>query len=168
MIAHDWIETPLGPLLAVARDGALAELNFVSRDEEATLARLSSLEARHDAAALDEVRRQIDEYFAGKRTRFELRLAPEGSAYQKKVWARLAGIPYGATASYGQLARQLASSARAVGRANATNPIAIVVPCHRVIGNDGKLTGYAGGLERKAALLNLERATAAHGLARAA
>jgi methylated-DNA-[protein]-cysteine S-methyltransferase len=106
-----------------------------------------------------EVARQIEEFFAGKRSSFDVPLAPNGSEFQKRVWAELVKIPFGATISYGELARRIGNPAasRAVGRANATNPIAVIVPCHRVIGTNGKLTGYAGGIELKDKLLTWER-----------
>lgn len=102
---------------------------------------------------------QIDEYFAGNRKVFDLPLQPEGSAFEKSVWEALRTIPYGETRSYGEIAKQIGSpkAFRAVGHANSRNPLSIVVPCHRVIGGDGKLTGYAGGLDMKKALLLLER-----------
>jgi methylated-DNA-[protein]-cysteine S-methyltransferase len=102
---------------------------------------------------------QIDEFFAGERRTFDFLLAPRGSDFQKRVWAELVKIPFGETISYGELARRIGnpSASRAVGRANATNPIALIVPCHRVIGTSGKLTGYAGGLELKEKLLAWER-----------
>jgi len=112
-----------------------------------------------DDAGFDDAIRQLDEYFRGERTRFELPLAPRGDAFQQSVWALLQRIPYGETRSYGQLAAELGDSrlARDVGVANARNPIAVIVPCHRVIGADGRLVGYAGGLERKRFLLDLEQ-----------
>jgi methylated-DNA-[protein]-cysteine S-methyltransferase len=108
---------------------------------------------------LDRAQSQLSEYFAGDRTSFDLPLANDGSQFQQKVWAALAHIPYGQTATYGEIARQLgydSTVSRAVGSANGSNPIPIVVPCHRVIGSTGTLTGYAGGLERKQILLTLE------------
>ncbi|WP_309713809.1 methylated-DNA--[protein]-cysteine S-methyltransferase [Armatimonas sp.] len=101
---------------------------------------------------------QLAEYFAGQRTTFSLPLAPTGTAFQKRVWAELIKIPYGQTISYGELARRIGnpSASRAVGLANGKNPLSIIVPCHRVIGASGKLTGYGGGLARKEALLSLE------------
>lgn len=107
---------------------------------------------------LDEVCRQLDEYFAGQRRRFELSLAPEGTAFQQSVWQALQQIPYGETRSYRDLAMHIGHvrAVRAVGAANGANPIAIIVPCHRVIGSNGTLTGFAGGLARKATLLRLE------------
>lgn len=109
---------------------------------------------------LDDVKRQLDEYFAGKREVFEVRLAPLGTAFQQEVWHALQRIPYGTTCSYGDLAEQIGRprAVRAVGTANGANPIAIIVPCHRVIGSNGTLTGYAGGVERKQMLLELEGA----------
>ena len=101
---------------------------------------------------------QLSEYFAGTRQEFTLPLSPKGTPFQQKVWAALQTIPYGQTRSYGEIARQIGSpkAARAVGMANHHNPIAILIPCHRVVGQNGALTGYAGGLERKKALLQLE------------
>jgi len=103
-------------------------------------------------------KRQIDEYFAGKRMTFDVPLAPQGSAFYRSVWALLLEIPYGATTSYGEIAAKLhlVNGARAVGAANGANPIPIIIPCHRVIGHDGALVGYGGGLPRKRALLALE------------
>lgn len=111
--------------------------------------------------ALAAVSLQIAEYLAGQRTNFDLAVAPIGNDFHQSVWAQLQAIPYGTTISYGALAARLQrpGAARAVGRANGSNPIAIVIPCHRVIGADGKLTGYSGGIERKAALLALEQAS---------
>jgi len=109
---------------------------------------------------LDEVCRQLDDYFAGRCQRFELRLAPSGTAFQQAVWRALLDIPYGQTSSYGQLARRIdrPKAVRAVGAANGANPIAVIIPCHRVIGSDGSLTGFGGGLARKELLLRLEGA----------
>ena len=123
--------------------GRLVQLSLTPLDE-------------HDV--LPEVRDQLQEYFAGRRERFDVPLAPQGTAFQKRVWEALQTIPYGQTRSYAWLAQQVGSVARAVGSANGANPIAIVIPCHRVIGADGALTGYAGGLHRKRLLLELEAA----------
>ncbi|MSP81706.1 MAG: methylated-DNA--[protein]-cysteine S-methyltransferase [Alphaproteobacteria bacterium] len=154
----------MGPMIAaVDAAGALTRLDFLSgpgtpdqRFERAA----RRLGVDRDDPAIAATIRAIDEYFAGRRRRFDLPLAPEGSPFQHEVWAALRRIPYGATTSYGVLAERLGrpGSARAVGRANATNPIAIIVPCHRVIGASGHLTGYAGGLPIKQALLRLEGA----------
>lgn len=113
---------------------------------------------RRDDTELAEARAQLDEYFAGTRTDFELELAADGTLFQKKVWKALRTIPFGTTQSYGQLATKIGkpTAARAVGAANGCNPISIVVPCHRVIGADGSLTGFGGGLKRKQWLLNHE------------
>jgi methylated-DNA-[protein]-cysteine S-methyltransferase len=115
---------------------------------------------RSATAELDDVCRQLDEYFAGRRQRFEVRLAPQGTAFQQAVWQALQSIPFGRTSCYSDLAAEIArpKAVRAVGAANGANPIAIIIPCHRVIGRDGSLTGYAGGLPRKALLLRLEGA----------
>jgi methylated-DNA-[protein]-cysteine S-methyltransferase len=113
---------------------------------------------RRDEAPFDAVQSQLDEYFGGERTAFDVPLGFEGSAFQLEVWHALCEIPYGTTTSYGAIADRLGKSgaARAVGVANGQNPIAVIVPCHRVIGADGSLTGYGGGLERKRFLLALE------------
>lgn len=147
------IESPLGPLLLVARGGALAQLwmtPFAVPDDEAP--------SERDAALLDDAERQLAEYFAGRRTAFDLPLALEGTDFQRRVWDELVEIPFGERTSYGELARRVGrpGSARAVGLANGRNPVSIVVPCHRVVGSDGTLTGYGGGLDRKAWLLDHE------------
>jgi methylated-DNA-[protein]-cysteine S-methyltransferase len=115
---------------------------------------------RSAADELDNACQQLDEYFAGRRQRFELTLAPQGTKFQQAVWQALQAIPFGQTSSYSALANQIdrPKAMRAVGAANGANPIAIIIPCHRVIGRDGSLTGYAGGLPRKALLLKLEGA----------
>ena len=151
---HTTIDSPVGPLRLVREGDALCGLHFLDgRDGDAPD------DASEDASAFEDVRRQLHEYFAGTRRRFDLRLAPEGTAFQRQVWAELVRIPYGETISYGELAGRIANprAVRAVGLANGANPIAIVVPCHRVIGSSGSLTGYGGGLDRKRFLLNLER-----------
>ena len=113
---------------------------------------------REDTGVLAEAAEQLRAYFAGTLTGFDLPLSPAGTQWQRRVWTALTTIPYGETVSYGELARELGrpTASRAVGMANGRNPISIVVPCHRVIGSDGSLTGYAGGLERKKFLLSLE------------
>ncbi|HEX5458475.1 MAG TPA: methylated-DNA--[protein]-cysteine S-methyltransferase [Steroidobacteraceae bacterium] len=115
-----------------------------------------------DAAPFRTAIAQLDEYFAGKRRRFDLPLAPRGTEFQRRVWRTLTEIPYGQTVSYGELARRIAkpSASRAVGLANGANPLPIIVPCHRVIGADGSLTGFGGGLPIKRKLLALEGAAA--------
>lgn len=116
--------------------------------------------ARRSLGVLDRAAAQLDEYFAGKRTRFALPIAPLGTAFQRAVWAALCEIPRGETRSYGELARQLGrpAASRAVGAANGANPLSIIVPCHRLVGSTGALTGYAGGLAAKQWLLGLEGA----------
>ncbi len=142
------IETPFGPLRATMNAaGALTELKFGAGN------------GVPDGAGNPAVARQLSEYFSGERKTFDLPMAADGTEFQKKVWAELIRIPYGETISYAELARRAGSdgAARAVGRANATNPIAIIVPCHRVIGADGSLTGYAYGVNVKRSLLDFER-----------
>ena len=113
-----------------------------------------------DAAAFPDAVAQLHDYFAGERTGFEVALCPDGTSFQQRVWDALGAIPYGETRSYGEIARHIGHprAARAVGLANARNPVPIIVPCHRVIGANGALTGYAGGLQAKCALLDLEQA----------
>jgi methylated-DNA-[protein]-cysteine S-methyltransferase len=115
--------------------------------------------SRRDDAAFAEVARQLDEYFAGTRTAFDVPMRLEGTEFQQLVWEQLCAIPYGRTISYGELARRVGNpkASRAVGSANGRNPVAVIVPCHRVIAGDGSLGGYGGGLERKTSLLELER-----------
>ena len=144
------MDSPIGGLRLHASAGLLTAIDF---DAEPTGERV-------DDPLLDDAEQQLTEYFAGERHEFDLPLASEGSEFQKKVWAELQRIPYGETASYGDIARRLGYEpviSRAVGVANASNPLPIVVPCHRVVGADGTLTGYAGGVERKRQLLDLER-----------
>jgi O-6-methylguanine DNA methyltransferase len=157
-----WIDTPLGQMLAAADDaGALRLLEFAGPRADASLTRESAAtreSVADDTGRCAEVVRQVGEYFAGARTEFDLPLAARGTEFQRRVWSELRRIPFGATLSYRELAERLGNSAavRAVGRANGSNPISIIVPCHRVIGADGSLTGYGGGIERKARLLVLE------------
>ena len=147
-------DSPIGKLLALGDGEAVTGLYMQNGRRPATVG--PSWE--RDEEPFGELREQLAEYFAGARREFELPLAPEGSAFQQRVWSALREIPYGETESYGELAERIGhpGSARAVGAANGQNPIAIVVPCHRVIGANGTLTGYAGGIERKRLLLDLE------------
>ncbi|MCC7231247.1 MAG: methylated-DNA--[protein]-cysteine S-methyltransferase [Fimbriimonadaceae bacterium] len=148
---HNTISSPIGPLTTVVDDdGAVTAIHFGEYEP-------AKSQKSPDRTAL--VDGQLAEYFAGYRKSFDLQLKPKGTEFQMKVWAQLVAIPFGETRSYGQLAAALGNpgASRAVGRANATNPIAIVVPCHRVIGANGTLTGYGGGLSMKEALLDLER-----------
>lgn len=165
-VTHTRVDSPLGELTLVAAGGALSHVDF---SDSKNLPAAGDLGPRDDAG-LAPARRQLAEYFAGRRTRFELPLAPRGTAFQLRVWARLREIPFGETRSYRQIAEELGDPAlaRAVGAANGRNPLAVVVPCHRVIGADGSLTGYAGGLARKRALLALEATAGPPGEALAA
>jgi methylated-DNA-[protein]-cysteine S-methyltransferase len=146
------VESPVGPLLLCSDGQALTQVVFSPFDPP---------EGEPDDAdpILVAARQQLKEYFAGERREFELPLAPHGTEFQRRVWAALREIPYASTTSYGEIARRLelgSRGARAVGLANGSNPIPIVVPCHRVIGADGSLTGYGGGLDRKRTLLAVE------------
>jgi methylated-DNA-[protein]-cysteine S-methyltransferase len=155
-VTHTVIDSPLGELTLMGHDGALAGLYFAGQRNRPRTGRLGRL----DPAGFAEPVRQLGEYFAGERTAFELDLDLHGDEFDRQVWALVAAIPYGQTRSYGQLARELGDPglAQQVGVANARNRLCIVVPCHRVVGADGRLTGYAGGLARKRALLELEAA----------
>jgi methylated-DNA-[protein]-cysteine S-methyltransferase len=146
--------SPVGPLLLSGDAPALTGLGFLREDT-----RIPPGWARDDVRFARE-RKQLDEYFAGERSEFDFPMRLGGSAFERDVWAALEEIPYGTTATYGEIAERIGrpGRARAVGAANGRNPIAIVVPCHRVIGAGGKLTGYGGGLERKRELLVLEGA----------
>lgn len=149
--------SPLGPLTLIASGGALAGL-YMNGRAPASVDTAEVAEGA-DAAVLDEADRQLSEYFDGQRQAFDLPLALEGTAFQRRVWGALLGIGYGQTVSYGQLADRIGqpTAARAVGLANGRNPVSIIVPCHRVVGADGSLTGYGGGLDNKQRLLELER-----------
>jgi methylated-DNA-[protein]-cysteine S-methyltransferase len=149
------MESPIGPLLLVADNGGLRRIDFVNGRNPAG----PDPQWHDDAEPLRETVRQLRAYFAGELESFDLTLAPQGTAFQLAVWNRLCDIPFGETISYGELARRIGNpnAARAVGLANGSNPIPIVIPCHRVIGSNGKLTGYGGGLPIKEKLLALER-----------
>ena len=153
------IPTPLGGLKAAFdAEGNLTGLVFLKQGEAAAEGDdppAPSSAAKNMAKSLVE---QLDAYFAGRLRAFSLPIAPRGTPFQLRVWERLMAIPYGSTTTYGQIAKDLGKPglSRAVGRANGANPIWLIIPCHRVIGADGSLTGYAGGLERKARLLELE------------
>ena len=157
---YAYYESPLGQILLTATDSALSGLHFVGEKYYPGI----SAAWTHDinATAIESAIAQIDEYFAGKRKSFELPLAPDGTEFQRQVWDALTKLRFGETATYAQLAHRIGNpkAVRAVGAANGRNPISIIVPCHRVIGADGSLIGYAGGLARKKALLELETADA--------
>lgn len=152
-VEHDG---PLGTMLLVGDGDALAGLYFGAQKHFP--AQIESRCGRIETPVLTRARRELDEYFAGTRRDFTLPCAPQGSAFQRAVWREIAGVPYGATISYGELCRRAghAASPRAAGAATGRNPVGIVIPCHRIVGSDGSLTGYAGGLDRKVALLALE------------
>ena len=148
------MDSPVGTITLAGRDGVLMHLRMDDQSHEPS----GRDEWEHDPAAYDDAVAQLEAYFAGERTEFELDLQLEGTAFQREVWAALLEIPYGETWSYGELAERIGKpgAARAAGLANGRNPVGIIVPCHRVIGADGSLTGYGGGLERKRFLLELE------------
>ncbi|MEX2130584.1 MAG: methylated-DNA--[protein]-cysteine S-methyltransferase [Pseudohongiellaceae bacterium] len=152
---YDYLETPIGSLLLAGNEQALTLVGFPRGKER----------KRHetgwikDATKFKEVKKQLQAYFAGELTEFDLNLAPVGTDFQRKVWKALQKIPYGETVSYGDIALRIGKpkASRAVGAANGKNPIPIIIPCHRVIGSTGKLTGFGGGLPTKEKLLNLEQ-----------
>src|SRR5699024_9768956 len=148
------VDSPIGPLTLIGEDDALCGLYMRTRTHPPSPDALG--ERVH--TGFDGVVSQLEEYFAGRRREFTLPLRPHGTAFQLAVWERLRAIPYGRTCSYGELAARLGrpTAVRAVAAANGRNPLSIVVPCHRVIGSDGRLVGYGGGLERKQFLLRLE------------
>jgi len=156
---HSLVESPLGPvLLSADTSGRLTGVRIGDGSEELAPTAGAEDDGGHATLVLQDTAAQLGEYFAGRRMCFDLPLALEGSPFQRQVWAGLRQIPYGTTESYGQLAARLGrrGAARAVGHANARNPIAVIVPCHRVIGSSARLTGYGGGLEAKQHLLALE------------
>ena len=154
-MAHTVLDTPVGPLLLVGGDAGLREIRFHASETDAAAGGNGG-----GAEVIAEAARQLRAYFAGELRSFDLPLAPAGTEFQLAVWRALGDIPYGRTESYGGLARRIGRprAVRAVGAANGANPLPIVVPCHRVIGGDGSLTGYGGGLPIKQALLELEGA----------
>lgn len=158
-------ESPCGPLFCVVDEtGAVVRIDFVNgrhpREPQEIVAEMqeAGIEVVEDPARTAELRRQLAEYFAGERRDFDLPLSPEGTPFERSVWEELRRIPFGETRSYGEIAQAIGrpGAARAVGRANGANPIPIVVPCHRVIGSNGSLTGFGGGLEAKSRLLEIE------------
>jgi methylated-DNA-[protein]-cysteine S-methyltransferase len=154
MIRYRTIDSPIGPLTLAGHGHVLTNLRMVDQTYEPNRADWLP-DDRAFADAVD----QLGEYFAGERTDFDLELSMAGTEFQRRVWRTLTTIPYGETRSYGEIADQIGvpGAARAVGLANGRNPIAIIVPCHRVIGASGSLTGYGGGLDRKRSLLALEK-----------
>jgi methylated-DNA-[protein]-cysteine S-methyltransferase len=152
---HTTIDSPIGELTLVARDGTLSGVYFPAHWYPPDPATLGTRTDEGFAAA----EQQLAEYFAGERISFELATAAVGDPFARRVWGLIDAIPYGETTTYGEIARMLGdvALARRVGGAVGHNPLSIIVPCHRVVGKDGRLTGYAGGLERKRVLLDLER-----------
>ncbi|MEM7161390.1 MAG: methylated-DNA--[protein]-cysteine S-methyltransferase [Bacteroidota bacterium] len=146
--------SPLGRLTLTEINGEIVRLSF---DE--------SLDFSDQSSIISKAEEQLNDYFLGRRKRFDLPLNPEGTAFQKNVWEELEKIPFGATSSYGELARKLGDpkKMRAIGAANGQNPIPIIIPCHRVVGKDGKMIGFSGGVERKIKLLEHEGALLAFG-----
>ncbi|GIL06589.1 methylated-DNA--[protein]-cysteine S-methyltransferase [Betaproteobacteria bacterium PRO7] len=156
MTIYTLLDSPLGKLALTSDGGHLTGIHFPRRDGRPAVERAWQ---RDDAApVLARARTQLAEYFDGRRTRFDLPLRPAGTAFQQSVWRALLKVPFGRTSTYGALAAEIGrpTAARAVGAAVGANPLAVVVPCHRIIGADGTLTGYAGGLPRKTKLLALE------------
>jgi methylated-DNA-[protein]-cysteine S-methyltransferase len=149
MTSSTQFSSPVGPLTLEGDDHSLTRLGFGA-----------PFSSQGDAASVAAAAIQLEQYFAGERTEFDLDIDLAGTPFERRVWEEVRAIPYGETATYAEIARRVgsASACRAVGRANGRNPIAVIVPCHRVIGSDGSLTGYAGGLGMKRALLDLERA----------
>lgn len=144
-----WMDSPIGGLRLHAEGDKLVAIDFDATDDG----------DREDNATLDAAEQQLTEYFAGERTEFDLPLAAHGTEFQHRVWDELVKVPFGETASYGEISQRLGldrRGPRAVGMANGRNPIPIIVPCHRIIGADGSMTGYAGGLDKKVQLLDLE------------
>ena len=152
---YEFLETPIGRLLLVGDEGGLRRIEFPSADQDERI----EPEWRHDRRHLDVAIEQLRAYFAGERLVFDVLLAARGTEFRQKVWAQLVRIPYAETISYGELARRIGEprASRAVGAANGANPIPIIVPCHRVIGANGTLTGFSGGLSIKQWLLDHER-----------
>ena len=153
---YDFYESPQGQMLLVADGEALCGVYFDGQKYLPQVASQWRRDPQH--ATLRQAKRELAEYFAGKRKRFEVALAPEGTPFQRSVWKAISTVGFGRTVSYAELAQRAGcpGSARAAGAATGRNPIGIIVPCHRILGSDGSLTGYAGGLDRKRALLALE------------
>jgi len=156
MHCYDTFEGPQGRMLLLANDEGLAGVYFHRQKHHPR--RQADWKKNPHHRVLRQAKRELAEYFAGKRKRFGVALSPEGTPFQRSVWKAIARVGYGETISYGELARRAGhpGSARAAGAATGRNPIGIIVPCHRIMGANGSLTGYAGGLQRKRALLALE------------
>lgn len=150
------LESPVGEITLIADDKSLCAIYWPNQEPDAT--KFPNLEKNDSSKVLKSALRQLNDYFIGKRTEFDLPLRPVGTKFQEQVWKALTKIAYGDTVSYGDIASDINNpkAVRAVGAAIGKNPISIIIPCHRVIGSDGKLTGFAGGLSTKEFLLNLE------------
>ena len=153
---YDFYESPYGQMLLVANEEGLCGVYFSGQKYYPQVESPLRRDVQH--ATLRQAKRELAEYFAGERKRFDVALAPEGTPFQRSVWKAIAGVGFGQTISYAELARRAGcpGSARAAGAATGRNPIGIIVPCHRIVGSNGSLTGYAGGVDRKRALLALE------------
>ena len=156
MLYYDYYQSPRGRILLVADDKALTGVYFARQKYHPRIDKKWQRSDKHEP--LRQAKRELSEYFDGKRTRFTVKLAPHGTPFQRAVWRAIAGVPFGQTIAYGELAKRAGhpGSARAAGAATGRNPIGIIVPCHRIVGSNGSLTGYAGGLAKKRALLVLE------------
>jgi methylated-DNA-[protein]-cysteine S-methyltransferase len=156
MTSYDYFQSPQGRMLLVADGKGLARLSFIGQKYAPRVGADWKRDARDPV--LRQAKRELAEYYAGRRKRFSVRLAPQGTSFQRAVWKAIAGVGFGRTIPYAELARRAGrpGSARAAGAATGRNPIGIIVPCHRIVGSNGSLTGYAGGLARKRALLALE------------
>ena len=159
MYYYDFLESPYGQMLAVADGDALSGVYFERQRYFPPIAPDWRQDPRH--APLRQAKRELAEYFSGERERFEVALAPQGTAFQRSVWKGISTVGFGETITYAELARRAGcpGSSRATGAATGRNPLTIIVPCHRIVGSNGSLTGYAGGLDRKRALLALESKT---------
>ena len=159
MTYYTYWDSPIQPLLLTSDGAALTGLFLVAHKHGPEVG--ADWVQSDEAAPFAEAKRQLAAYFAGQLTAFDLPLAPAGTPFQRRVWDELRRVPHGQTVSYGELARRIGqpNACRAVGLANGRNPLSIIVPCHRVVGANGKLIGYAGGMPRKEALLALERGT---------
>lgn len=161
-LVYKKVSSPVGKLTLVASDKGLVAVLW--ENDKPTRVRLPELVEKKSHSLLLEAERQLKQYFTGKRKKFSVPLDMRGTHFQRSVWQALLDIPFGETRTYGELAKQLGNpqAMRAVGAANGKNPISIIVPCHRVIGSGGKLSGFAGGLEAKERLLNLEQERSRH------
>jgi methylated-DNA-[protein]-cysteine S-methyltransferase len=158
MLYYDTFKSPQGEMLLLATEAGLAGLYF--KGQKYFPKKHKAWEHAPDHAPLKQAKRELAEYFAGRRKRFEVELDPHGTPFQRSVWKAISRVGFGKTITYGTLAAKAGrpGSARAAGAATGRNPIGIIVPCHRIVGSNGSLTGYAGGLDRKRALLELEGA----------